>query len=98
MYINILLEMAGGALTGYITNTIAVKMLFKKYGPFGGVILKTRAAFIDNISTLVEKKIINAHTLKNELHKKQTRLILRKIITEFFYKHLPEKSKELSMI
>ncbi|HLV08675.1 MAG TPA: DUF445 family protein [Halanaerobiales bacterium] len=98
MDINILLEMAGGALTGYITNTIAVKMLFKKYGPFGGVILKTREAFIDNISSLVEKKIINAHTLKNELHKKQSRLILRKIIDEFINEHLPERSKKLSII
>ncbi|NLM96142.1 MAG: DUF445 family protein [Halanaerobiaceae bacterium] len=61
--IRIGLELACGALTGYITNSIAVKMLFRNYGPFGGVIVKGRKEFIDNISLLVERDIIDKNTL-----------------------------------
>lgn len=32
-----LVEIGTGALTGYVTNDYAVKMIFRKYGPMGGM-------------------------------------------------------------
>lgn len=95
MEIQLLYELLGGALTGYITNSVAVKMLFKNYGPFGGVILKTRSDFIQNISSLVERDIINAHTLEEELHKKEIRLLLEKMVIELVSTHLPARTHNL---
>ncbi len=97
MEIQLLYELLGGALTGYFTNSLAVKMLFKKYGPFGGVILKTRDDFINNISLLVERDLINTHTLEKELHKKEVRLILNKMVADFVSTHLPQQTSNLTL-
>lgn len=73
MQFNLMKEVLTGSITGYITNSIAIKMIFREYGigklKLGGVIVKTREEFIDNISSLVEREIINLETLKNELSK-----------------------------
>ena len=53
-----------GGFTGYITNNVAIKMLFKKYFGFGGVIEKEYEEFMENISKLIEKDLINDETLK----------------------------------
>lgn len=73
-----------GAFTGYTTNSLALKMLFKKYGPFGGVIVKTRDEFIENISNLVERDIINAHTLEDHLHNDDIKVIIDRAVRGFF--------------
>ena len=93
---SLLLEVVGGAFTGYQTNNYAIKMLFKKYGPFGGVIVKTREEFIERISALVERDIINARTLENELKRDEFRQIFEEIIdhllTESIYQNLGEST------
>lgn len=66
MSLKLALEIIGGSVTGYLTNKIAVKMLFKEYLGFGGVILKTREDFIENVSELVERDLINHKTLESE--------------------------------
>ena len=57
-----------GAWTGYITNDIAIRMIFKEYGvgklKFGGVIPKTRHAFADSIAKLVEEELINRDAIE----------------------------------
>jgi uncharacterized membrane protein YheB (UPF0754 family) len=80
--LNFLLNGAGGAATGYITNTIAIKMLFKKYGPLGGVILKTRGEFIENTSQLIEDEIINHHTLEEQVSGDEFEKVIEQIISE----------------
>ncbi|MTI58718.1 MAG: DUF445 family protein [Firmicutes bacterium] len=81
-YLSLLIELISGSFTGYTTNSIAIKMLFKKYGPFGGVIIKTKKDFIKNISKLVEEEIINSNTLSNELNKKEFKMVLNHIIDD----------------
>ena len=60
-----------GAWTGYITNLIALKMIFTEYGvskfKFGGVIVRTRDLFIDNLSTLIEDELISRDAVKSSL-------------------------------
>ena len=66
----LILQSISGGVAGYITNKYAVNMLFKEYTPLklGGVVKKNKEKFIDEISTLVEKDIINGKTLKEHIH------------------------------
>ena len=82
--IDLITKMIGGAATGYVTNNLALKMLFRKYGPFGGVILETRDEFIKNASALVERDIINHNTINNELHKEEFKKVFRDIVYDIF--------------
>ncbi|WP_455543864.1 DUF445 family protein [Intestinibacter sp.] len=54
-----------GAVAGYITNKYAVNMIFKEYTPLkiGGAVKKNKVKFIEEVSELVEKDIINSETL-----------------------------------
>ena len=47
---NLVINGLAGGLTGYITNNIAIKMLFKSYFGLGGVIEKEYGEFIENSS------------------------------------------------
>lgn len=71
MQFDFIKEILTGSITGYITNAIAIKMIFKEYGigklKLGGIVVKTRDEFIDNVSSLVDRDIINADTLRGEL-------------------------------
>ena len=77
-----------GAWTGYITNDVAIKMLFREYGigrfKFGGVIVKTRKNLEKNLALLVEKEIINHNTLKSQFHKKELKEAVSKTVVSFF--------------
>lgn len=73
--IEIIIQGISGGFTGYITNTYAINMLFKEYTTLkiGGVIKKTKGEFIESISELVERDIINHNTLIGELEKSEFR-------------------------
>jgi len=88
IWLNFLLKVAGGAATGYITNNIALNMLFKKYGPFGGVILETKEEFIENASELVEREIINHNTISRKLYSPQFEKITEKMLKDFLQNYL----------
>ncbi|WP_297418668.1 DUF445 family protein [Clostridium sp.] len=81
-----------GGVSGYITNKYAVNMLFKEYTPLklGGVIKKKREKFIEEISELVERDIINADTLRPEISNKRFNIYIEKIADVFFEKELKE--------
>lgn len=81
-----------GGVAGYITNKYAVNMLFKEYTPLklGGVIKKKKEKFIDEISDLVERDIINSETLKAQIANKNFDDYIEKIAENFFEKGLAE--------
>lgn len=83
---------ATGAITGYLTNNLALNMIFKEYGPFGGVVIKTKSEFIRSISELVEKDIINHQTLKEEFNKEEFRESLDKTASDFLGTYLFNRS------
>ncbi|MCC3145990.1 DUF445 family protein [Halanaerobium sp. Z-7514] len=89
----ILAAASTGAVTGYLTNNLALKMIFKKYGPFGGVVIKTRDEFIESISELVERDIINHATLKEEFSKPEFKKNLNKTVKDLLKFHLYQRSK-----
>jgi len=85
-----------GAGTGYITNNIAIKMLFKKYfGRFGGIIEDTHDEFVENIANLIEKDLINHHTLNDEFNSDEFHKYLKGLIEDMFVHSLPSNSVPL---
>lgn len=81
-----------GGVAGYITNKYAVNMLFKEYTPLklGGVIKKKKEKFIEEISELVERDIINASTLNDELSNKNLSPYIEGIAEIFYKKELKQ--------
>ncbi len=90
-------KMLSGGVTGYLTNNLAIKMLFKKYGPFGGVILKTREEFIHNTSVLVERDIINHQTIEQELIRPEFREVFQKIVSDILDSFLYQNTGEITI-
>ncbi|MGM0420280.1 MAG: DUF445 domain-containing protein [Bacillota bacterium] len=95
--LNLIFNILAGAATGYITNDIAVKMLFRKVGPFGGVLEKTREEFILNLSDLVEREIINHDTLAGELNNPEFKDEMAHLIEEILKDELPAYLKKLKL-
>ncbi|WP_026886255.1 DUF445 family protein [Clostridium beijerinckii] len=79
-----------GGVAGYITNKYAVDMLFKEYTPLklGGVIKKKKEKFVEEISELVERDIINADTLKAEISNININAYIEQIAQTFFEEQL----------
>lgn len=86
----IVLQGISGGISGYITNKYAVNMLFKEYTPLklGGVVKKKREKFIEEISELVERDIINSTTLQAEISNKNFKPYMEQISEFFFEKGL----------
>lgn len=88
--IDILIPVISGSLAGYLTNTYAINMLFKEYTPLklGGVVKKTKAEFIEEMSQVVEKDIINSKNIETCFENEQFNMIINQTIKDFFEKSL----------
>ncbi len=99
--IYIIIMVFTGALTGYITNDVALKMLFREYGigklKFGGVIVKTRKKLEKNLSLLVEKEIINHNTLKSQFHKKEMKEAVSNTVVSFFNEFIYKNTENVKI-
>ena len=84
-----------GAVTGYLTNNLALKMIFKEYGPLGGVVIKTKDEFIDSISALVERDLINHQTLKEEFSRPEFKESFARSLDDFLNIYLDQRTKEV---
>lgn len=83
-----------GAVTGYLTNNLALKMIFKEYGPLGGVVIKTKDEFIDSISDLVERDLINHQTLEAEFSRPQFKENFVRSLNDFLNIYLDQRTKQ----
>ena len=99
MIYQLLINTLTGAGTGYITNNIAIKMLFKKYfGRFGGMIEDTHEDFVENISQLIEKDLINHNTLEDEFNSEKFHHYIKELVKDMFVYSLPKNSINLKDI
>lgn len=75
---------------GYITNDLAIQMLFRKRFGLGGIVIRTKDEFIINISKLVEREIINHHTIEKEINNSPELLAnaIEQISADFFENQL----------
>ncbi|MDW8295447.1 MAG: DUF445 family protein [Raineya sp.] len=83
-------KIASGAVVGYTTNDLAVKMLFRKKFGLGGIVLKTHQQFVENISKLVEREIINHHTLAKEFDSESFKIAIEQSVQDFYTEHLSQ--------
>ena len=83
------LQTLAGIVTGYTTNWIAVRMIFRKYGPFGGVVLKTREEFIRNVSLMVEEEIVRTPLLVEKLNSPEAKRVGQEMVSSFLLQDIP---------
>lgn len=86
MIFTLLSKVISGAVVGYITNDLAIQMLFRKRFGLGGIVIRTKDEFILNISKLVEREIINHHTIEKEINNAPELLAnaIEQISSDFF--------------
>ncbi|PIQ28891.1 hypothetical protein COW36_09420 [bacterium (Candidatus Blackallbacteria) CG17_big_fil_post_rev_8_21_14_2_50_48_46] len=88
----LLLNLLTGGLVGYITNTLAIKMLFKQYPLIGGgEVVKDREHLEDAMSDLVEERLITPETLLEEFDSEAFKLSFEKLIRLIVEEKLREK-------
>ncbi|MDR3116102.1 MAG: DUF445 domain-containing protein [Treponema sp.] len=93
LFIDLGIALIGGAAVGWLTNAIAVSMLFKKFlGRWGGVIEEQYAAFIENMADLVEADLVNPETLAPEFGSPAFTRALQGWIEDILRKDLPANS------
>ena len=88
----LLLQAFSSGVAGYITNKYAVNMIFKEYTPLkiGGAVKKNKEKFIEEISDLVERDIINSQTIRDKVLGEDFRNSIQNMSEEFFQKSLYE--------
>ncbi len=98
---NIIAKILAGSVVGYVTNYLAIQMLFKEYLKIrwkrpkirfglGGVIVKERKEFEAQISRLVESDVIHHQAVEAELKKANFEQALQQILQNLFQKQLPQ--------
>ena len=92
----LLLQMFSSGVAGYITNKYAVNMIFKEYTPLkiGGAVKKNKEKFIEEVSDLVERDIINSETIRNQVLGNDFKDAIRNMTNEFFKESLYEVLKD----
>lgn len=101
MNIELLIGPLVGGIIGYITNGIAIKMLFRPFNPVyiwgkrvpftPGIIPKERDRIAHTIGQVVGKELINQETLRENLLSQEMNVKLERSINEWF---LSKKGKE----
>lgn len=93
----LILQGVSGGASGYITNKYAVNMLFKEYTPLklGGVIRKNKQKFIEELSELIERDIINGETLKEKVSTEEFKNQLKKMNSSILKENLKESLNDL---
>lgn len=88
----LLLQAFSSGVAGYITNKYAVNMIFKEYTPLkiGGAVKKNKEQFIEEISDLVERDIINSQTLRDKVLGENFKLAMQDVGEDFFKESLYE--------
>lgn len=101
MEFGLIKEVLTGSITGYITNSIAIKMIFREYGigkfKLGGVVVKTKEEFINNISSLVEREIINSDTLGGELSKESFEKSIKDFVDDLLSIHVYNNTANMTL-
>ncbi|MDX1903413.1 MAG: DUF445 family protein, partial [Thermonemataceae bacterium] len=97
MFLESLAKIVSGSVVGYVTNDLAVQMLFRKRFGLGGIVLKTHTQFVENISVLVERDIVNHHTLSREFEHENFRKVVADSVNDFYANQLPIRFTNLQI-
>ena len=95
----LIINIVAGALVGYITKTLAINMLFKKYPVIGGAeIIKDRVNLEIAMSELVEERLIKPSTVLEEFQKEEFKVSFEKLINHIIESTINENIKNLDTI
>lgn len=70
-------------------------MLFKKFGPWGGVIEKNHKEFVQSLSSLVESKLVNDETLREAWTSGEFKTALEEWMRDVIKDELSKKSMDM---
>ena len=88
-------NIATGAAVGYITNTLAIRMLFREYPIIGGgEVIKSRDALEQSMSKLVEEQLITPDTLLEEFEKPAFKRSFEQLIHSILSDHLKQQIQQ----
>ncbi|OHX65273.1 DUF445 family protein [Flammeovirga pacifica] len=88
MISELFLKIISGAVVGYTTNDLALRMLFEKVLGIPSIVEQTKDTFIKNISQLVESEIIRHDNISEEVKKEKFREAFLIMLTEFIENQL----------
>ncbi len=95
----LLVNLLAGSLVGYVTKSLAINMLFKKYPLIGGAeIIKDRENLEKAMSWLVEERLIKPATLLEEFQKEAFKDSFKHLIQHILHESLQNNLKELTQI
>lgn len=93
------------AFIGWLTNWIAIKMLFKPRNAFyflglnwQGLIPRRRAQIASTIAEIVERDILSSHTIQHELKQINLDPYLKEIAKRLVHESLAKKLKNIPFI
>ncbi len=102
MWLKLLILAAIGGIIGWITNILAIKLLFRPFDPINipiinfkiqGLIPKRKAEIAKSIGETVETELLSIEEIIDKLiqnnNKEEILLILKEKITEIVAEHLP---------
>jgi uncharacterized membrane protein YheB (UPF0754 family) len=95
----LIINIVAGALVGYITKTLAINMLFKKYPIIGGAeIIKDRENLEIAMSELVEERLIKPSTMLEEFQKEEFKVSFELLVTHIVQNTINENIKNIDTI
>jgi uncharacterized membrane protein YheB (UPF0754 family) len=95
----LIINIVAGALVGYITKSLAINMLFKKYPVIGGAeIIKDRENLEIAMSELVEERLIKPSTMLEEFQKEEFKTSFEVLITHIVENTINENIKNIDTI
>lgn len=104
-YLTLLMVPTITAFIGWITNWIAIKMLFKPRNTFyflginwQGLIPRRRAQIASTIAEIVERDILSSHTIQHELKQINLDPYLKEIAKRLVQDSLAKKLKSIPLI
>ena len=99
LIVGVIYSLIIGFVAGYVTNNIAIIMIFRKvrflFIEKGGLVLDRYDEFKNEISKVVEKHIINQNTLEPYLTSTEFADLTEELLNQIFTKSLPLENKDL---
>lgn len=95
----LLTNLATGGVVGYLTNSLAIKMLFKEYPIIGGgEVVKNRDELENAMSELVEERLITPETLLHEFDTEHFKRSFEQLIRYIIKNNLKEQLTRFDIV
>jgi uncharacterized membrane protein YheB (UPF0754 family) len=95
----LIINLLAGSLVGYVTKSLAINMLFKKYPLIGGAeIIKDRENLEIAMSRLVEERLIKPSTLLAEFQKESFKDSFKHLIQHILLNSLQANLQDLAQL